>query len=73
MKPLRNFLPKLKARLGNNSLEEVNRLSMCKNTISAPHDKSDGSAITSELRTQQKKLSRMKNIAFWLERAKSTV
>eukprot|EP00972_Heterocapsa_arctica_P013190 1938297-Heterocapsa_arctica.AAC.1 len=31
-----------------------------KNTISAPQDKSDGSAITSELRMQQKKLSRMK-------------
>eukprot|EP00972_Heterocapsa_arctica_P030834 4537427-Heterocapsa_arctica.AAC.1 len=31
-----------------------------KNTISAPHDKSDGSAITAELRTQQKKLSRRK-------------
>eukprot|EP00972_Heterocapsa_arctica_P053052 7812867-Heterocapsa_arctica.AAC.1 len=31
-----------------------------KNKISAPQDKSDGSAITSELRTQQKKLSIMK-------------
>jgi hypothetical protein len=31
-----------------------------KNTISAPQDKSDGSAVTTELRTQQRKLSRMK-------------
>jgi hypothetical protein len=31
-----------------------------KNIISAPQEKSDGSAVTTELRTQQRKLGRMK-------------
>eukprot|EP00972_Heterocapsa_arctica_P067303 9933032-Heterocapsa_arctica.AAC.1 len=40
-------------------MAEENRFNV-KNRISATQDRSDGSAITAELRTQQKKLSRMK-------------
>ncbi len=43
-----------------------------KNTISAPQDRSDGSAITSELRTQQKMFSRMKNTTFSSEKELGT-
>ena len=39
-----------------------------KNTISAPQDRADGSAITSELRTQQKLLSRMRKSTFSAEK-----
>eukprot|EP00972_Heterocapsa_arctica_P049339 7262428-Heterocapsa_arctica.AAC.1 len=46
MKPLRNTSPKKKDKLGKSTTAE---------------DKSDGSAITTELRTQQNKMSRMKN------------
>eukprot|EP00972_Heterocapsa_arctica_P088709 13079553-Heterocapsa_arctica.AAC.1 len=40
------------------------RIQSVKNTISAPQDKSDGSAITAELRTQQTTLSIMKHTTF---------
>eukprot|EP00972_Heterocapsa_arctica_P043642 6444818-Heterocapsa_arctica.AAC.1 len=45
-------------------------ISYVKNTISAPQDKSDGSAITSELRTQQKKLSILKKYNILLRKDK---
>eukprot|EP00972_Heterocapsa_arctica_P003910 582651-Heterocapsa_arctica.AAC.1 len=41
-----------------------------KNTVSAPQDRSDGSAITAELRTQQKKLSRMKKYNILVRKGK---
>eukprot|EP00972_Heterocapsa_arctica_P034770 5118465-Heterocapsa_arctica.AAC.1 len=43
-----------------------------KNTISAPQDRTDGSAITTELRTQQKMLSRMKNTTLSSEKEMKT-
>eukprot|EP00972_Heterocapsa_arctica_P064252 9482928-Heterocapsa_arctica.AAC.1 len=41
-----------------------------KNTISAPQDKSDGSAITSELRVQQNKLSIMKKYSILVRKGR---
>eukprot|EP00972_Heterocapsa_arctica_P113603 16437972-Heterocapsa_arctica.AAC.1 len=48
---------------GNTSEDYFGRgkpIQYVKNTISAPQDRADGSAITTELRTQQKLLSIMK-------------
>eukprot|EP00972_Heterocapsa_arctica_P063793 9411496-Heterocapsa_arctica.AAC.1 len=50
------FLAQTENNTGESYLGRGKPISYVKNTISAPQDKSDGSAITSELRTQRNKL-----------------
>eukprot|EP00972_Heterocapsa_arctica_P074206 10953033-Heterocapsa_arctica.AAC.1 len=61
MRLRKNTLHNRKEQRDTNTMEGADPYNMFKqNTISAPHDKSYGSAITSELRTQHNMLSSMK-------------
>eukprot|EP00972_Heterocapsa_arctica_P093806 13836649-Heterocapsa_arctica.AAC.1 len=52
------------------TLERRKTIQSVKNTISAPQDRNDGSAITTELRTEQTKLSRMKKYNILVRKGK---
>eukprot|EP00972_Heterocapsa_arctica_P081576 12025815-Heterocapsa_arctica.AAC.1 len=54
------YLAQKEGKTGDEYYGRGRPIQYVKNTISAPQDKSDGSAITAELRTQQEKLSKMK-------------
>eukprot|EP00972_Heterocapsa_arctica_P078577 11588091-Heterocapsa_arctica.AAC.1 len=56
------FLAQSENQTGREHLGKGNEITYVTNTISAPQDKSDGSAITSELRTQQHMLITMNKV-----------
>eukprot|EP00972_Heterocapsa_arctica_P008217 1202760-Heterocapsa_arctica.AAC.1 len=64
------FLAQSEGKTGEEYFGRGKPIQYVNNKISAPQDKSDGSAIISELRTQQNKLSRMNKTTttFWLEK-----
>eukprot|EP00972_Heterocapsa_arctica_P048063 7088377-Heterocapsa_arctica.AAC.1 len=65
-----DFLAQIEGKTGEEYYGRGKPIQSAKNTISAPQDKSDGSAITSELRAQQNKFSRMKKYNILVRKGK---
>eukprot|EP00972_Heterocapsa_arctica_P029001 4267294-Heterocapsa_arctica.AAC.1 len=64
------FLAQSEHKTGREHLGRGKEITYVKNTISAPQCKSDGSAITSELRTQQHKLIILKKYNILVSKGK---